>query len=235
MQAIPLIPLVGAALWLVACLSIAALVWLRNRGKGFSREHAFFAAGMAALAWAPCASLIGYVIGNTLFAGGVGLVVAFVLFAASLAARRERDQATVALSWMTFREKSAVLVLASLCLVSASYFARTWNATFEVAIAALIGSIILFIVIQVIGHILLGLSHTPHDEIEEAPDERYRKVELYSIRNSHWALACVFWVILVLAFVAQPLTVAQTALAVMVLSEVVYYGSILAYYRFGSA
>lgn len=234
MQAIPTIPLIGAGVWLVGCLSIAGLIWLRRGGKHISRDYALMAAGMVTLAFAPSASLVGYVLGDVAFAGGIGVVVAIALFVAALAARRERLSNSSSFSGRTFQEKSAALVAVTLCIVFAGYFLGTWNAPFAVALGALVGSVIIIVIVQIIGHILLALTHAPLEEIGEVPDERHKEVELYSIRNSYRFLVFVFWAIPLLAIVAEPLTVARTAIAIIVVAEVAYYGSIVAYYRFGS-
>jgi hypothetical protein len=237
MQGLPLIPLLGALLWIIACSIIAAAVLLRSKRNGLSQEHAFFVGGMVFLALAPSMSLLTYVMSEaqTIFGGSVHLLVAAVFFTAAFRARRQRLDANAARSGMTFREKSAALISATLCLVFVSYFARTWNATFDAAVPVFIGSIVLIVVIMIIGHIVIALLHSPLDEVEAASDERDRQIELHSVRNAYYALAVGIWIVLVLAVSsARPMVIANTALAVVVLAEVVKYGSLLGYYRFGA-
>jgi hypothetical protein len=159
----------------------------------------------------------------------------FQFLAASLQARRHGLKPTMVHSRMTFREKSAALRFAALCLVFVAYFAKSWNAPQEVVVHLFIGSVALLVVILAIGHIALAVLHVPLGEVEDALDERDRDVELRSIRNAHYVLVGGIWITIALPIAGAPtLTIVNTAFAAFVLSELIRYGSLVAYYRRGT-
>ena len=232
MQFISLTPVFGTVLWVTACLLAAFKIWKSSRTDGFYPEHALLSAGILLLALAPCIALI---VGTTSFlGGGIHVVFALMLFGGSYRARRHRLNPTDSQSVMSFREKSSILVLTALVVVFLGYFLRTWGVTLEVAIPEFIGTVVLLIIIMIIGHIAIALYHAPLDEVDEEMDERDSAIELRSVRNAYYAMASGFWVIPVLLMLSFPtLVIVNVWFAILVCTEVVKYGSVVAYYRFG--
>jgi hypothetical protein len=133
---------------------------------------------------------------------------------------------------MSFREKSAWINLVAIVLVYGFYAWRLWGAppTRLGAIAALIGSTILMIIISVTGHVALAIGRRP-----EAIDERDALVGLRSARNGFHALAAGVWAVIFLAIASpNPIFLAYAALGAFVLAEVVRLASSLVYYRAGA-
>ncbi len=236
MQTTLLLPAIGTALWVSVCLVAAFAIWRERRRGQFHAEHVLLMAGVLLLAFAPCIALIVFALSEktSIWGGGLQLVFALILFASSYRARRYRLDPVGHESVVSFREKSAILILAAVLTVYLSYFVRTWDASLEQAIPEFVGSIILLILVMVIGHIAIALGHMPIDEVDDIPDERDSAIEAKSARNSHYVLACGFWAAPVIVMLSPPtLILAHVWLAVLVFSEVVKYGSSIAYYRYG--
>jgi drug/metabolite transporter (DMT)-like permease len=238
MDALPLVAWLGTGLWLAACLTAAGLTLIRRRRGLLPPESGFFAVGLVFLGLAPAMSVVVSWAGGSasIWGGSAQLLVALLFFAAAVLARRRRLNPNAEPSRTTFREKSAALILVTLGIVFAGYFAVTWNASLAAAIPAFIASLVVVIAIMVIGHLAIALSHAPFEEVEETHDDRDREVDLLSLRNAHYVLAVGIWIVPFLAiFSFEPLLVANAVLALIVLSEIAYYGSLMAYYRFGTA
>ena len=226
----------GTVLWTGACLFAVITIWKRRKTDQFFPEHILLTVGILLLAIAPCVALIVFAFGETtsFLGGGIQIVFALILFGGSYRARRHRLNPTDSESSMSFREKSSILVLAALVVVFLGYFARTLGATLAVAIPEFIGSVVLLILIMIVGHIVIAVYHSPLDEVDEAMDERDSAIELRSVRNAYYTMVIGFWAIPVLLILSFPaLIIANTWFAILVLSEVVKYGSVVAYYRFG--
>ncbi len=237
MDTIPWLESVGAALWLAVCLAAAGLTLARRKRGMAPLESGFLAVGLLFLGLAPAMSLVVYLLGgsSSIWGGSVQLLAALVFFAAAGRARWQRRSPRDDQSRTTFREKSAALILVTLGVVFAGYFAGTWNASLAEAVPAFIGSIAVIVAIMIVGHIAIALFHTPFGEIEQTRDDRDRQVDLLSVRNAHYILAAGIWIVPILAILSfSPLIVANAALAIIVLSESAYYGSLVAYYRFGA-
>jgi hypothetical protein len=236
MERIPLISMVGTGVWIVACMAIAAVTYARRKPRRLLREHGFFLGGLACLALTPGLLLLrhGFGVAPSISGGIVPLVVAAVFFSASLNAKRQRLNPE-ARSLMTFREKSAGVTLVATAFVYLTYLYSTWNATLEVAIPVFIVSVVLIVIILTIGHIVIAVFHSPMEELDEAPDERDKEAQKYGMRNAYYLLAVGIWAVPILSIMSfPPLVVANTAFAVVVLSELAKYGSLLFFYRFGN-
>lgn len=148
---------------------------------------------------------------------------------------------------MSYREKSAALTFVVLSCVYLGYFALTWSLGPGAVIPLFIVSTLLVIVLMAVGHAGIALfqvfgTDRKHwrdtlrkGDLEEAVDERDRDANLRSIRNAHYVLAFGIWIVPALALLsAPPLIVANSAFSVFVLSELVYYGSLVTIYRLGN-
>lgn len=130
---------------------------------------------------------------------------------------------------MTYREKSAAASIAAIVLVYGFYAIRLLGAPLTPfpAVAALIGSTILIVVILVPIHVVFALKARP-----EAVDERDRLVQLRSVRNGHYVLAACAWTVALLALTSPPpVLLAYALVGGFAVAEVVRYASQLVYYR----
>lgn len=229
--------LVGITLWLGLCATCAVYVIRQHRQFPLLREQGLALIGLGLLAIAPCTFLLLHWLDDdpSVFGSGLQLGGAVLMFLAAWHARRVRlDPANAASAW-TFREKSASVVLLALCVLAFSYFGRVGNVPPEAAFAVFIDAIILLIILMIVGHIVIALLHGPTDELEAPRDERDRAVDLYSMRNAYYLLTGGFFAMPVIIIAQLPLAKALNIwFAVLVLSEIVYYGSLIAYYRFGT-
>lgn len=238
MSSIPTPLLALAAAWIVACLGAAARLWIRRRGRPFTTEHGFSLAGFGLLALAPCTLIAVRLLSgeSRLFGALLQVALALALFAAARQARRARLDPEAAGSMRGFREKSAWLVLLALALVFGNYFVGAWNAAPEQAMSAFVDTVVLLVVLMVAGHVVIALFHTPADDLDAPEDERDRAVSLKSMRNAYYVLAAGFWSVPVMLIKPLPLALSLNIwLAVLVLAEISYYGSVVAGYRRGVA
>jgi hypothetical protein len=130
---------------------------------------------------------------------------------------------------MSFREKSAWIQIVAIVLVYGYYGLSLLRAapTPLGAIATLIGSTILMIIISVVGHVAIAIGQKP-----EGLDERDQLVGLRSARNGFHALAAGVWAVIFLAIASpNPIYLAYAALGAFVLAELVRLASALVYYR----
>jgi hypothetical protein len=128
---------------------------------------------------------------------------------------------------MTYREKSAAASIAAILLGYGLYAVRLLGAplTSFHAVAALIGSTILVVII----HVVFTIKARP-----EAVDERDRIVGLRSVRNGYYVLAACLWGVAMLALTGRPpVLLAYALVAGFAVAEVVRYASQLIYYRTG--
>lgn len=227
--------LAAAAAWFAACAAAAGVLYTRRRGRPLGAADGLRFGGIGVLALMPCTLLLVLAFDGepSLFAAAVQAGIAVLLFAA---AHRARLAPADAASGMSFREKSALLVLAALTLVFGNYFVGAWNAPPGLALEAFIGAVIALIVLMIAGHLAIALLHLPLADVDVPRDERDRSVELRSLRNAHWVLAAGFFSVPVLLIAPLPLMAALNIwLALLVAAEIVFYGSTVAYYRRGIA
>ena len=223
--------------WIVASL-LAAVVLLRRRDSGrLLPEHGYRLGALLLLALAPATFLLtSWLSGSAMYFGSVvQLVMAAALFAVAARTRKERLSPGSTASSMRFAEKSALLVLIAVVALFAQYFFRTWDSEAAVAIASLVGTVIMLVVVLIVGHIGIALFHSPTSELDDTPDERDREIVQRSMRNAYIALSIAFWSMPVLILLPLPTReVLQYWFLFLVLSEVVYQGSIVRYYRAGT-
>ena len=236
MHSIPLIPLIGTLFWVAFCtFFIVTLLGKRKQGS-FHPEHAFQTGGFIVLGLAPCIGLLEFTIGGelTFWGGGIHTLIAVTLFAAAYRSHIYRLDPESSFSGSTYREKSAMLVVATLLYVYFGYFIRVWNGTLEAAIPVFIGSVVLLVVIMIAGHIGIAIFHAPLDEVDQPVDERDQSIELLSSRNANYVITAGFWMVpfLIIAPVETFIAV-NIWFALLVLSEIVRYGSVIVYYRWG--
>lgn len=139
---------------------------------------------------------------------------------------------------ITFREKSLWLLLASLCAAFAAYFAFALsNASAHVEstqVVAFIGIIVVFVVVQIIGHALLGIASRRELAAKIQSDERDALVRLKSARLSSYVLAVgVFCSLCVGVFVRGNFAFVHVLLAFWVLAQATEYATQLVLYRRG--
>ena len=236
MSAISAVPLSLATLWFVIAVAAGIAIY-RRKGSGRLRpEQGLALGGTGLLALAPLTYLATYFIADTpaLFGSAVQCAGAALLFAASLHTRRLRLNPQAEPGTRSFAEKSALLVLIAVLAVFGMYFVDTFGSSPAGAMTAFVRAVILLIVITIAGHIAIAVFHAPHDDLENPADERDREISRRSLRNAYYALAAGFWSMPVLIALPVPtLQVLQSWLFFLVISEVVYQGSIVRYYRVG--
>ena len=142
---------------------------------------------------------------------------------------------------ISFREKSLWISLVSTLLFFGYYFVKAFNAIFQSKdfrpelIGLFIKIMILFIVVQIISHIIISVySKTAREEAQEGEDERDRLIKLRGIRNSHYVLSVGVWAAcLWMPFLETPFIMANILMLFFVLAGVIDYTTQLVYYRRG--
>ena len=189
------------------------------------------------LTLAPIAMLVSYGFSGELsfLAGGLHLVIAMVVLGAARRAQIFSDRPDTASTW-SFREKSAALVFGSLVVIVGTFAARVVTAQDEAVAGIVIESVLALVLIMIAGHTVIALLHAPLGEVDVPADERDRELELRSTRNATWILGAGMWTVLIAALLPPvTLSVATIAFGTIVLAELVWYGSLFAYYRLGAA
>ncbi|MGB5245407.1 MAG: hypothetical protein WBM54_15635 [Woeseia sp.] len=229
--------LLPVALWLALCATAAILVLRRARPLPLQHEQRFLLIGIGLTAVAPCTYLALRLLAEqpSLFASGVQLGAAALMFAAAYHARQQRlDPGSHTSSWV-FQQKSAMVMLLALLILAFNYFGTAWSLPADEAIGAFIDSIILLVVLLIVGHIMIAVFHTPLDELDAPRDERDRSVDLYSMRNAYYALTAGFFTVPAVIIAGLPTAKALNLwFALLISAEVIYYSSIIAYYQFGT-
>lgn len=234
-HSIPTLILLPGILFAIASLAVGFLAWRRLRPLTAPGAMILGALGLFALA--PVALLIAYAIGGgfSFLAGGLHVVIALVLLASARRGWASEANPDAAASAWSFREKSAGLVFGTLLVIVASFTVRSMDASGEVIAGLVIESIVALVLIMIAGHIVVALLHAPLGELDTPMDERDRELELRSTRNSSWVLGAGMWTVLIVALLPPTnLMLAQVALGFVVLAELVWYGSLFAYYRLGA-
>lgn len=194
--------------------------------------------GIGLLAIAPCTYLLMGSVTDpaSVIPSSVQLAGALLFFAAAFRARNVHRDPDNAASTRPFAEKSAMIVMLGLLVVSAVYFGNVWGSSMEEAIPAVFGAVALLVVLMIAGHIVIALFHAPSDELDEPEDERDRAISLRGMRNAYYVLVAAFWSVPIVIVAPLPvLTALNLWFAALVLAELVYYGSVVALYRYGTA
>lgn len=230
------IPVIASILWSVACVFGVRRVLSTKPAGPLAHDRLLLIIAILSVGLAPWISLIVYVAddGKSVFGGSVNIVVAAVLFLASLRARKlSQMPAEQAQSNLPFRQKSAALMALTLAVVYAVYFVMTWSNP-SLAIPLFFGSALLLIVVATAGHIVLALFHAPVEDADTPADERDREAERYAIKNAYLVLAWGIWVVPAACLLKSPLwIIANLAFAFAVLAEIVRYLSLVRYYQRG--
>lgn len=237
MDTVPTLLVALTAAWVAACGIAARRLLLRSGSPRPQPETALNLAAIGLLAAAPCTYLLlrALMEAPTVVPSTVQLAAGILMLGGAFRARRARLDPQTGSSRFTYPEKSAAIALAAMLVVYGQYFVRTWGAGLELVIPAFIASVVLLIVIMIIGHIVAATLHAPHEELDAGPDERDTAVGLLAIRNAHYTLVAGYWILPIL--ILAPLSVATVLngwLLFLVVSEVVYYGSLIVGYRVGT-
>lgn len=236
MNSIPLIAIIGAAIWVALCVLTAAKVFLLRKSHAFYNEHTFFLSALIPLALAPCVAIIQYAIDQQLnyWGGGIHVSIAALLMFAGYRARKYRLSPNESESPTTFREKSAVVLAVLMLVLLVDYFGSSAGLSMSEAVPNFFGSLIMVVILIVISHIFIALFHFPTEEVEAAMDERDKLIAQRSNRNSYFVLACGFWAVpLALLFSPPAVFVLNSWFACLVIAEIVKYSSVVMYYRLG--
>lgn len=139
---------------------------------------------------------------------------------------------------ITFREKSLWLLLVSLCVTFGIYFVLalpTASSQIESAdVAAFIGIVVVLVVVQIIGHALLGMASRRELAAKVQSDERDTLVRLKGSQWGSYVLAVgVFCSLGVGVFVAGNFAFVHVLLAFWVLAQATEYATQLVFYRRG--
>jgi uncharacterized membrane protein len=225
----------GITLWLALCAGLA--VWLIRRNRPLRREQVLALVGAGLLALAPCTYLALRLLPGvpSLLPSGVQLAGAALAFAAAWLAYRRRLHPDAESGTWTYPQKSAAVVLLALLALAFSYFGSVWQQPGEAALGRFIHAIILLTILMIVGHIVIAVLHGAADELNVPRDERDRRVDLHSMRNAYFVLAGGFWVVPVMLLVDLPQATALNVwFGLLVAAEIVYYSSVITYYRFGT-
>ena len=231
---IPTLLLLPGLLLAAGGLASGLFVWRRLRP--FTPAGAMTLAAIGLVSLAPVVMLIAYGFTGTFsfMAGGLHVVLAIVMFGAARRAQVFQDNPDTASTW-SYREKSAVLVFGALVVIVGTFAIRIIAAPGEAVIGIVIESVLALVLIMIAGHVVIAVLHAPIDDVNMPADERDREVELRSTRNATWILGTGMWVVLIASlFPPISLPVAMLAFGFIVLAELVWYGSLFAYYRLGA-
>jgi hypothetical protein len=227
---------IGVALWMMAGVALLGKLvhsfYVRHR-KGIDVPHyeGPLVGAVVSLTIVPLVYLLSgkhntWVVAIPTVFGGVCL---FAWLSGRVLTRQGRERAAA----ISFREKSALIVLLTNVIVFGLYFWKTRDATLAQAVPVFFKTIGLAISVLIASHILAAV-HSRKEDIDAAADERDKLIDLFSTRNAHYILLIGAWLIPVLAILPMdPLVVANSALAVLVASAIVMHGSQIWYYRLG--
>lgn len=228
---------IAVALWMAAGLALLGKIILsmvrRSRaGTDVPPHEGPLIGGVAALTMAPLAWLLAGAEAD--WAGMIPAIIGALCLGAWLSGRRHaRTKPADGTRGMSFREKSAAIVLLTNLAVFGTYFLKTWDASLSEAVPIFFKSVGLSISVLIGAHILVAV-HSRSEDVDRERDERDKLIDLFSTRNAHYVLLVGAWIIPVLALMQfAPLLIANSALAVLVCSGIVLHGSQVAYYRFG--
>jgi hypothetical protein len=133
---------------------------------------------------------------------------------------------------MTYTAKSSTAALAALVVVYGLYFAWAWPPGHRAAevVAHMIGAAILLTAIMAALEIAIALDGLRRRERAGRIDERDAIVGLRSARNGYYALIAMIWCVPFVALAgASPVLLANLCLGMLVVAEVVHFGSRIVY------
>lgn len=149
----------------------------------------------------------------------------------------------------SFKEKSILISLLAVSGLYGGYFIDMWRTAAEPSMAAMlenmVGIVIALVIVHIVFHIVISL-----DDVEEAEDERdkavARRASVYGFNVLFVAVLLVTGRIIILGAWAEAdspadapggapgtFEIANLLLAGLVLSDLVYYGAQLFFYRRG--
>lgn len=237
MNAVSINLLLAVSLWLGLCVTCAIFVVRRSPKPPLLREQALLLTGLGLLAIAPCTFLVMTLFSESpsLFASVIQVSGGALLFAAAYRARQARLNPEAAASRWVYPQKSAVVILLALGALAYNFFGTTRAVPADEAIARFIAAIVLLVILLIVGHIVIAVLHAPANDLDAPRDERDRAVELYSMRNAYYALTAGFLAMPAIMIAGLPLAKALSIwFALLLVAEIIYYSSIIAYYRFGT-
>ncbi len=135
---------------------------------------------------------------------------------------------------LSFQEKSLWLVLVSLGVVFAGYFAlalplRTADVN-PAQVGLFVAAVVVLVIAQVVGHLLVALV-----DRDDRTDERDRLIALKGMRNAGYVLATgVFLALCTAVLTTGNFATAHVLLASWVIAQMVEIASQLWYYRRGA-
>lgn len=135
---------------------------------------------------------------------------------------------------LSFQEKSLWLVLVSLAVVFAGYFAlalplRTADVN-AAQVGLFVAAVVLLVVLQIAGHLVVALV-----DRDDRTDERDRFIALKGMRNAGYVLATgVFFALCTAVATTGNFATAHVLLASWVVAQMVEIASQLWYYRRGA-
>lgn len=223
-------------IWTLAC---AAGAWKRYRikqGGAFYNEHVLYGTSLLLLAMAPWTSLLVYLLTpiDHPWIGAGQFLGSLLTFGVGRRLRSNRLNAnTDRASHTCFRERSALFMLATLLVLTVGVLIWVMNKGFEYLVPAVLGFVFWFVVVAIVGHIAIALLQNPIEEANDPPDERDRAVDQNSIRNAYYTIVSGIWVIPVFAVTTEGYVSAVACCILILAAELVYYGSMVRYYRVG--
>ena len=228
-----------AALWTIGCgLGAHRLYGIKRSGE-FLSEHLLNGVALLLLTMAPYTSLLVYQYTpvDHIWMGAGQLLGALLVFGIARRFRFQRlNPDSKEASMTSFREKSAILMFGALVVLTIGALLFIVNFGLSSVVPVVIASVVLLTVIAIVGHIAIALLQYPMEEVDTPADERDREVELSSIRNSYYVIGFGIWVIPVIAVTDYPgFVVALVSCALILAAELMYYGSMVRYYRVGVA
>jgi hypothetical protein len=226
----------GVALWMLGgAVLLGKLVYSfyvrHKRGVHVPHYEGPLVGAVVSLSVAPLVYLLSEE--QNTWVGAIPTVFGGVCLFAWLSGLALSKQGKERASTISFREKSALIVLITNVIVFGLYFWKTWDATLAQVIPVFFKTIGIAISVLIASHIIVAV-HSSKEDIDAAADERDKLIDLFSTRNAHYVLLIGAWLIPVLAIQSmEPLVVANSALAVLVASAIVLHGSQIWYYRLG--
>lgn len=129
---------------------------------------------------------------------------------------------------MSFQQKRALVSLVAIWIAAVSYTARAWRsppASLAEAVGMLAMAAIGLTVVMILAHIVLAIG-AGAEEARRPADAGARKARAAARRNAAWTLVLGLGVVggLQRVSVSAPM-LAQAAAAVLVLAQMVFYGS----------
>ena len=133
---------------------------------------------------------------------------------------------------MSYRTKSSLAALLALGLVYGAYFlwaGRPGHSPSDI-LHHMIGAVVILTVVMIGLGVAIALRDVAVKRSSGVVDERDRAIELRSARNGFYALMGLLWLAPFVALAGvSPVLMANLSLAVLVVAEMVHFGSRAAY------